>query len=175
MTGEDLDSTTADISDSTPGARSIWVTRAGRFVLIAVVALAAIGFLGPRSGTTSDSANGWELDASYPVVLRAGQPAPITFEVSREGGFDGPISLSICGDYFSELDFQNWYPNPSAETRGGEALVYEFDPPEGDQLTLSLDARASPGGFGSRSECAVAVLEGGQPAASVNFTTWRLP
>lgn len=175
MTGDELDSTTADISDSARGPISMWVTRAGRLLLIAVVVLAAIGFLGPRPGTTSASANGWEFNATFPVVLRAGQPAPIVFDVSREGGFDGPISLSICGDYFSELDFQNWYPNPSGETRGSDSLVYEFDPPEADRLTISLDARAAPGGLGSISGCTVSVLEQGQPAASLNFTTWRLP
>ena len=52
---------------------------------------------------------------------------------------DGPITLAFSKDIFDRFDFQNWYPNPSAETAGPLRLEYEFDPPPGDLFELTLD------------------------------------
>lgn len=149
--------------------------RAGLLLLVLVVLAGAVGLLGPRKGNTSASAGGYRLDVQYPAITRAGEPAPLHIRVTSRSGFDGPIRISLCDDLFDDLDFQNWYPNPSAETGGTTKLLYEFDPPKGNVFETSLDARSAPGEFGEIEDCGVSVLEQGDEVVSVSFNTWRLP
>ena len=53
-------------------------------------------------------------------------------------------------------------PAPSAETTRGEWVEWEFDPPDGDELTVFYDARIEPAAQSGRSG-EVAVLEDGVP------------
>lgn len=149
--------------------------RAGMGFVTLVMLAGIFGLLGPDTDTVRDEGANYELEVLYTTITRAGQPIPLEIRVTRPGGFDGPISMSICDEYFDELDYQNWYPNPATEIGGGESLVYEFDPPEGDVLEIDLDARVSPGRFGGRMDCTLAVLDSGVPAATVSFDSWRLP
>lgn len=77
--------------------------------------------------------------------------------------------------FFDTLDFQSWNPTPSGKTGSPGGLVYEFDPPPGDVLEVSLDARSSPGRFGGTDECSVSVLDRGSPVATVSFESSRMP
>ena len=149
--------------------------RAGLLVLALIVLAGSVGLLGPRTGETRASAAGYQLDVKYPAISRAGEPAPLHVRVERTGGFDGPIQLAMCDDLFDDLDFQSWYPTPSAETGDTSELVYEFDPPEGQVFEVSLDARAAPGQFGEVEDCKVAVLEEDSELVSVSFNSWRMP
>lgn len=144
-------------------------------LLAAIVLAGAVGLLGPKSGQTKASAGEYDLRVTYPAISRAGEPAPLNVRVESAGGFDGPVQLTLCDDFFDDLDFQNWYPNPSAETGDTAELVYEFDPPDGQVFEVSLDARSAPGQFGDVQDCAVTVLEEDVEVVSVSFTTWRLP
>lgn len=149
--------------------------RAGLLVLALIVLAGAVGLLGPRTGETDAAAAGYELDVEYPAISRAGEPAPLHVRVERAGGFDGPIQLALCDDLFDDLDFQSWYPTPSAETGDTSELLYEFDPPDGQVFEVSLDARAAPGQFGEIEDCTVTVLDQDVERVSVSFNTWRMP
>ena len=145
-------------------------------LLLALIVLAgAVGLLGPRSGVKRASAAEYDLRVKYPAISRAGEPAPLDVRVERAGGFDGPIQLQLCDDFFDDLDFQSWYPTPSAETGTDSDLFYEFDPPEGQVFEVSLDARAAPGQFGEVEDCTITVLEKDVEVVSVEFNSWRLP
>ncbi|WP_426241726.1 hypothetical protein [Nocardioides sp. LHG3406-4] len=170
------DDTTSDLPDTPPGRRSRWARRVGLTLLALILLAAAVGFLGPRSADSSDSAGGLTLDVTYPQITRAGQPSPLSVTVTDEAGFGDTVRIRLCDEFFDELDFQAWYPSPSAETADGPWLYYEFDPPpSGNRLEVTLDARTAPGHLGGRLPCDIAVLEGDQPAAEVSFTAWRLP
>jgi hypothetical protein len=149
--------------------------RAGLVLLALTVLAGAVGLLGPRKGETRATGGGTRLEVEYPAITRAGEPAPLNIRVTSAGGFDGKIEIAMCDDLFDELDFQNWYPNPSGETGDATRLVYEFDPPDGNVFETTLDARSAPGKFGEIQDCAVSVKQKGDEAVSVSFRTWRLP
>lgn len=168
-------STTANLAEGPRTSLETWSTGAGMGFVTLVMLAGIFGLAGPGTDTVRDEGATYELEVLYTTITRAGQPIPLEIRVTRPGGFDGPISMSICDEYFDDLDFQNWYPNPAMEIGGSESLVYEFDPPEGDLLEIDLDARVSPGQFGGLMDCTLAVLDSGVPAAAVSFDSWRLP
>jgi hypothetical protein len=173
--GTDESSTTSDLPSTPRGRLERWWLRVGMLVLALIVLAGAVGLLGPRTGETSAAAAGYHLDVEYPAVTRAGEPAPLHIRVEHAGGFGAMVQLALCEDLFDDLDFQSWYPTPSAETGDTSELVYEFDPPDGQVFELSLDARAAPGQFGEVEDCTITVLEQGVEVVSVSFNSWRMP
>ena len=169
------DSTTARLTDD-PSPRGQWWRWAGVLLLAAILVAAAFGVLGPHTAQTSSSERGYRLEVTYPQVTRAGQPAPLHVRITAESGFGETVQVSVCDGIFDNLDFQNWYPNPAAETSTPTEVLYEFDPPiAGNVLEVSLDARSAPGQFGGIRDCEVSVLEDDRPVVSTTFTTWRMP
>jgi hypothetical protein len=170
-----VDSTTEDLVAHPPRRAGRWAGRAGILVLVLIVLVGLSGALGLQTRTTTEEGGGYELEVEYPWLSRAGQPAPLHLQISRAGGFPGQtVTVELCDDLFDSLDFQNWYPNPSAETVG-DRLVYEFDVPPGNVLDVSLDARVAPGELGGHDECTISVLEGELPMVTADFDSWRLP
>lgn len=170
----DEHSTTSEIPDS-PARTGRWAAHIGMLLLAAIVVAGLFGVFGLRTDTVEASASGYRLEVEHASLTRAGQPSPLHIRLEHTGGFDGPVQLSLCDDYFDHLDFQSWYPTPSAETGTSGTLDYEFDPPSGEVLEVSLDARTAPGQFGGKETCEVTVLVEDVPLTSVTFSTWRLP
>jgi hypothetical protein len=175
VSGSEEYSTIADVPTTPRSRLERWATRAGMISLALVVLAASVGLLGPRKGNTSASAGGSRLAVEYPAITRAGEPAPLNIRVESATGFGDKIELAVCDDFFDDLDFQNWYPNPSGETGDASELSYEFDPPDGDVLEVTLDARSGPGEFGEIQDCTVKVVDKGAELVSVSFNTWRMP
>lgn len=141
-----------------------------------IVAAAAFDLLGPRTGELSQEGGDYALSVEYPRIARAGEPAPLHVRVSTVADFGDTVRLRFCNAYFDHLDFQAWYPSPSAEASTAGWVIYEFDPPPtGSVLELSLDARIAPGQLGGRDSCEISVLVEDEPAVSAEFTTWRIP
>jgi len=164
-----------DLPDDPVSARSRWGTRIGIGLLALVVAAALAGLFGPRTETVQVREGAYTMTVTYPAQTRAGQPAPLDVVVRHPGGFDAPLALGICDEFFDDADFQNWYPNPAAETAEPGRVVYEFDPPPGDVFEVRLDARTAPQQFGEVDDCTVALLLGDQPLLDTTFTVWRMP
>jgi hypothetical protein len=145
--------------------------------VLALLMLAGLtGLLDTHTRTTGDEAGGWELEVDYPWMTRAGQLAPLHIRVRHPGGFPNQtVAVELCDDLFDALDYQNWYPNPAAETGSDGRVIYEFDTPPGDLLEVSLDARTGPGELGGHDTCRIAVLEKDEAVVSVQFDNWRLP
>lgn len=170
----DEDSTTSEIPDG-PARRGRWAAHIGMLALAAIVVAGLFGAFGLRTATVEAAASGYRLEVEHASLTRAGQPSPLHIRLERAGGFDGPVQLSLCDDYFDHIDFQSWFPTPAAETGTAVTLDYEFDPPPGEILEISLDARTAPGQFGGKDTCEITVLEKDVPVTSVTFSTWRLP
>lgn len=168
-------STTSDLAEGPPRPVARWANRVGVAVLFAVVLAGAVGLLGLRTDTVTASGGSYDLEVEHATITRAGQPAPLHLRVTHPGGFDGPVRIALCDDWFDDVDFQSWYPMPAAETGSASQLVYEFDPPPGETLEVSLDARTAPGQLGEIARCEIAVLVQDQPVVSAEFRTWRLP
>lgn len=138
--------------------------------LIVLVVLAS-----QTRGVTSAETDEWEVRMEYAQVVRAGQPTPLEFVITSDSPITEPVSVVLCGSWFDAMDFQNWYPVPSSESRAGDALTYEFDPSEDTTMTVALDARSAPGQLGARLPCDVSIESAGRETLTSSFTTWRLP
>lgn len=149
-------------------------------VVTAVVGLGvidAVGWFNPYgvdSATRTASGGGYELAVLYPAVSRPALASPLQIDVTRLGGFDGPITIAITQDYLTLWDENGLVPAPAAETTRGPWVDWEFDPPAGDTLTVFYDARIEPAAQSGKSG-AVAVVEGGQNVVEVEFDTQVRP
>jgi hypothetical protein len=161
--------------DAAASRRGRNLRRIGIGVLLLFVAAALIGLLGPRAATTTATAGGYEFTVRHGQITRPGVPVPLEITVRRDGGFDGPVTLSIDKDLLNRMDFNDWYPNPDGETSGPDRLEYEFAPPSGDVLHVMLDARTAPGQLPSSRRYTVAVVDQGAELVDAGFRMTVLP
>ena len=149
--------------------------RVGLAVLLGVLVAAAAGLFGPDEQALSTESGSHSLRVEYPAETRSSIVTPVRVHLRKDGGFgDDPVEIAFSRQLFEHLDFQNWYPNPSAETADARWIVYEFDPPDGDELAISLDARTGPNQWFSTDRYSVEVRERGRPVVSARFrmTVW---
>jgi hypothetical protein len=107
-------------------------------------------------------------------VSRAGLATPWSLEIRHPGGFDGPITVSTNSRYLDLLDENGFDPQPSKSTATADEIVWEFDPPDGDTIGISLDGRVEPGAqWGRTGE--TSVLVDGKPVVTVKYKTWVMP
>ena len=132
--------------------------------------LGVVDAYGVDTGRVRAAGGGYDLEVLYATVSRPALATPLEIVVRRPGGFDGPVELAVSQDYLKLFDENGLTPAPSAETSDGPFLRWEFDPPEGDTLTVYFDARIEPtlqrGATGE-----VAVIGDGEPVAQVTFRT----
>ncbi len=125
--------------------RARLIRRAAVTVLFLFVGAGVAGVFGVRSGNVTATGGGYELTVQYPKITRPGLQSPWAFTVTRDGGFgDGPVTIATTHSWLDLFDENGRNPAPTAEYVDGEMLVWEFDPPEGETLTFTFDARLSP-------------------------------
>jgi hypothetical protein len=130
---------------------------------------------GVDTATVRARSDGLELMVRYGEASRPALATPFDIEVRQAGGFDGPVRVAVDQEYLRMWDENGLVPAPSAETVVGPWVVWEFDPPGGDTLLISYDARIEPAAQSGRSG-AVAVLDPDDAVvAEVSFTTRVLP
>lgn len=185
--GEDLAAGIVPVVDidSPDGARLRgrrgWLYRVTAAALTAIVLGAVVDALGlyPVYGVDSRHAvaagGGFELDVRYAAVSRPAVATPFDIEVRRPGGFAGPVTVGVSSAYLSMWDENGLDPSPSRETSSPDLLIWEFEPPDGEALAISFDARIEPAAQqGKRGT--VAVLDpAGAPLVSVSFRTRLRP
>ncbi len=154
--------------------RSRAIRRIGLGLLLIVVMMALLGWAGPRPSVASAEATGYRLAVSHPSVSRPGLAIRLSIVVSREGGFDQPVRLILAREYIEALDFNAIYPDASAQIADNGHVIWEFDPPRGDSLTVDFDGRHEPGAEGVINGN-IAVLDQGERAVEVEFSTLVLP
>jgi len=148
---------------------------AGLMALVAVDAVGSVAVFGVDSATVRAEGDGIELAVTYGEVSRPALATPFDIEVHQPGGFDGPVRIAVDQEYLRMWDENGLVPAPSAETVMGPWVVWEFDPPIGDTLLVTYDARIEPAAQQGRSG-AVAVLDAHDAAiARVDFTTRLWP
>jgi len=145
-------------------------------VVVAIDAFESMAILGVDADTVEDSDAGVDLTVTYGAVSRPALATPFDIEVHREGGFDDePVRIAVDQEYLRMWDENGLVPAPASETVMGPWVVYEFEPPIGDTLLVTYDARIEPAAQEGRSG-AVAVLDGDDRAVvQVDFTTRILP
>lgn len=169
------ESTIDDEQSASQTRTSVMVRRAVLVLFLLFVVAGAVGLLGVHSTTASTSENGWTLELEYAEVARGGLDVPWEVTVEREGGFDGPITLALTGDYLDIYETQAFHPEPSASMRDATTLFLEFDPPpSGEVFVVAYDAYIQPGSQLGK-DAGVAVVDQGVQTARVEFTTRLLP
>lgn len=169
------DSSIQGLETPEQGRAAVWARRVVLTVVSAVVVAGALGFLGVRGGHRAVSEAGWTVRLDYAQIARAGLDVPWEVQVTHSGGFDGPIQLAVTGDYFDIYETQGFHPEPSKETRDGQTLFLEFDPPpDGETLVISYDAYIQPSSHRGAAGT-LAVVDQGQRRAVVPFRTRLLP
>ncbi len=152
--------------------------RTVRRIFMSLVALFLLlglsGALGVRTRTTTVAGGGYELTVTYGQVSRPGLPTPWGFELRRPGGFDGPVTVSTSSGYLDLFDENGFDPTARQVTATPDAVIWEFDPPPGDTLAVSLDSRIEPAAQWGRSS-ETSVLEDGKPVLTARYKTWVLP
>ena len=144
-------------------------------MLIAFVLVGLLGFFDPKTDTVRASGGGYDLEVTYAERSRAGLATPWTLKVHKPGGFDDkPITVAMTSSYFDLYDENGLDPDPAKSTSTNSDTIWEFDPPPGDTLTVSFDARMQPDRQAGEKATA-SVLEHDQPVATVQFQTRAIP
>jgi hypothetical protein len=134
----------------------------------------AFEVFGSWTRTVTATGNGVTLTVTYPAVTRPGLPIRWEFEVTRSGGFDGPIELQTSFDYLHLFDVSNLEPDARSATGSDRYVSYTFDPPQGDTLRVAMDGNTEPG-FHEVPPATTTVSIGGTDATSVTYRTIVVP
>lgn len=148
--------------------------RVGIAALFALLALGLAGAFDPNEDDVTAAGGGVELTVSYPERVRAGLEATMEIGVSRPGGFDGPVEISLTRDWLGLFDLGSVEPAPSSETGDDERLIWSFEPPPGERLEATVNLTLRPAV--RRGETArVTVLDGEAELAAAEFETGVVP
>jgi hypothetical protein len=82
--------------------------------------------------------------------------------------------LATTATYFNLFDFADIDPDPSKQTTSAELSIWEFDPPQGETLRVTLDARLEPARQ-QGSTATTSILEGDLPIVSIRYQTRVMP
>jgi hypothetical protein len=157
-----------------PSRTALWARRALVAALLVLVAAAAAGLLGVRTGhTTARGPDGLEIRLDYARVTRPGLSSPWTVTVERPGGFDAPIHVATTASYLRAFDNNAITPEPDSQTSRGDEVVWTFDPPPGDTLRVTFDASLDPAVQWRRG--ATTTVSTGGARAEIDYTTWVMP
>ena len=175
--GAEPTSTTADLSlDPTTGGRWVWLRRAFIALLGVVVLVGLLGLLGVRSHTVRASADdGTQLEVHYAQVARAGLDVPFRITVRRPAGFGGDVTLAVSSSYLDLFDRNAVDPEPTSATATDDAVIWQFSPPPGDTLEVSVDMQVQGGRHWGRSGTVALLADTGRPLVTVGFKTWLVP
>ena len=155
--------------------RSRMARRVMGALLVVYVAAGASGFFGVKTAQVTASADGYELTVRYAAVTRPALASPWSIEVTREGGFDGPIVIGTTLAYFTLFDENGLNPDPASATTSGDLLVWEFDPPTGDRLIIDFDARIGPDVQWGKAARTVVLDDADREIVSVSYRTRVMP
>jgi hypothetical protein len=138
-------------------------------------ATGATSLMGVHSEVVRDEGRGIELAVTYADASRPALATPFDIEVRTPGGFDEPVRIAVDREYLRLWDENGLSPAPSAETVMGPWVVWEFDPPIGDALLITYDARIEPAAQHGRSGAVAVLDEDDAIVTQVSFTTRVLP
>lgn len=172
---DDTTDTCVDLRDhAAVGRPQSWFYGVFTVALTLLLALSFLGVYGVRDTTVRASGGGYDLEVRYAEASRPALATPFAITVTKPGGFDGPVTVAITAEYLAMWDENGLSPAPSSETTDGDWLVWEFDPPVGDTLSIGYDARIEPAAQnGERGQ--VQVREDDEPVVTVSFETEVLP
>jgi hypothetical protein len=174
----DRTATTVLVDPSPAWLRVERVIRAVAVLLVVViVAAAALGFLGVRSHTVSNTAGGYRLDVRYGRIARPGLPVPFVVTVrAGEGSLPSEVALRISSSYLDVLDENGLDPAPTDTFRDDRDTTWTFSvPDDAAVLVVDFDVRIEPTVQLRRPGAHVALLVDDAVVDEVALRSWILP
>ena len=171
-------STTIDHTEVRPRRLAYRLTSAFLAGLIGLAVLDGVtpaAIFGVDSATVGAQGGGYELEVTYGEVSRPALATPFDIRVVHEGGFDEPVRIAVDQEYLRLWDENGLVPAPSTELVAGDLVVWEFEPPVGDELLVSYDARVEPAAQEGRSGTVAVLGEDDAVLVEVGFTTRLMP
>jgi hypothetical protein len=153
--------------------RSLWWRRGVLSLLTLFVLLALTQQLGVRTTTVEGSSGDLHVALRYADRARGALAAPFAIDVEHPGGFEGPIEVRTDQGYLAIFDDNGFEPDAASMTTQDGDVIWMFDPPPGDDLTIVLDARIEPGVFGRQEGHTTVTAEG--ETVRLEYTTWVAP
>jgi hypothetical protein len=150
--------------------------RAFTVVLLVFLLLGAINVYGVRTADVTATGDGFELEIHYTKVSRPGLATPWAATVRREGGFEGPVSLATTSSFFDLYDENGLDPDPLEATADADRIIWEFaTPPEGDELSVTFDARIEPAAQLTWIDATTELIADDQVVAAVDYRIFVMP
>lgn len=154
------------------------LARLGRRIFLALlvvfIALGAAGVFDVNLTSVEAVGGGYEIQVRYAKTTRPGLATPWFLEVRHAGGFDGPITIATTSEYFEHFDENGLNPDPSSVTQTDDLMIWEFEPPDGETLRVSFDARWEPG-WRRPATGTTMLLVNGVSVVEVDYETKGLP
>ncbi|HYI61689.1 MAG TPA: hypothetical protein VEW93_07780 [Acidimicrobiales bacterium] len=166
-------STVPEAADERAERRGLWIRRATLTALTVFVLLGATGQLGVRSGTASASDGALTATLTYPHVARPALAVPYHLVIHLDAPPQDQIEVRISSRFIDSFDENGRSPEPAESSTDGDEVIWTFDPPDGDTLTVSLDTRVEPGVQWRRTGTTSVTV--GDDSVSLDHTMWVLP
>jgi hypothetical protein len=171
---DDSTLTTASLLEQQRAAeRDRWWRQAGVALLALLVGTALSGWLGVRSTSATARRDGYEVQFDYAGVARPGLAVPWRLTIRHPGGFASSISVTIDARGLAMIDQHAVDPTPDATTSDGRSVTWTFEPPAGDELTVSVDGQVEPGVHFRRTTTLDVAVD--DVRLQLRATTWVLP
>jgi hypothetical protein len=158
----------------TSARRSARLRLVGIVIVGLLLLVGAVGLMGVRTSTVSATGpEGTRVEVTYASISRPGLATPWDVVVERAGGFDGDVVVRTTSAYLASFDENGLDPDPAESTADATDTIWTFDPPDGDTLTVTFDARLEPGVQWRRR--GTTTVEVGAERVTVTYTTWVWP
>ena len=130
-----------------------------------------LDLFGPDEDRAHASGGGYALVVEHPSITRPALATVFRIAVTHAGGFgEEPVQIAVSRSYLESFDVNGVIPATSGETAEGRWIIWEFDPPPGDEFVVTYEARLEPGVQWSR-RGEVAVMVDDEPVARTHFET----
>jgi hypothetical protein len=156
------------------GAAPRWGRRVGVAILLVIVVVGALGYLGVRSRTVHNSANGYTVSVTYPQVARAGLDVPWRVHVHHPGGFTSDLTLAVSQNYFRMFETQGFFPDADSVTANGRFVYFTYTKPDGEDFVLDYDTYIQPAAQLGK-PATVQVIVDKVVVVQTHLRTWLLP
>jgi hypothetical protein len=171
---QEPDSTTPDPEPPDRLRKARATRRALAGVLAAFVILGMFGLFGSKTDGVTATGGGYTLSVIYPRVTRPGLPVRWIYTVRHPGGFRDAIRIATSFEYLNLFDLTNIQPDASSQTASGSTIVWSFEPPAGDEFSVTYDA-ATEVGLHELPPATASVVVDGRPVVQVRFKTVVVP
>jgi hypothetical protein len=155
--------------------RSNWLRRGFVLLLVAVLAVTALGFFGYRSKTVSRTDGEITTNVTYGQFTRRGVTTPLTISIESKSDFGDDVSVAVASSWLEAMSVRSVSPQPDQESRTGDTVVWRFQQPKGNELQIAVDAEADSSAPPGWVDGSVAVAVGDQLIHQLTFRSWIWP